>query len=44
MPQKNKERNDNKGLITLIICGTLAIAIIIGCIFFPEEIFGIFLK
>jgi len=43
MSQKNKE-NNNGGLIALIICGTLAVAIIIGCVFFPEEIFGIFLK
>lgn len=44
MPKKNKNENSNKGLITLIICGVISLAIIIGCVFFPEEIFGIFLK
>ncbi len=40
---KEKEKN-NKGIIALIICLVLTIAIIVGCIFFPEEIFGIFIK
>ena len=39
-----KEKNSNKGLITLLICGVLAVGIIIACVFFPEEIFGIFMK
>ncbi len=39
-----KEKNKNIGLISLIICGVITIAIIIGCVFFPEEIFGIFIK
>ena len=39
-----KEKNSNTGLITLFICGILTIAIIIACVFFPDEVFGIFLK
>ena len=35
---------DNKGIRILIICGVIAMLIIIGCIFFSDEIFGIFLK
>lgn len=39
-----KEKKSNVGLITLIICGLLAVALIIGCVFFPDEIFGLFIK
>lgn len=38
-----KEKNPNSGLIALLVCGFIAVALIIGCVFFPEEIFGIFL-
>lgn len=41
---KKKESNSNAGLITLIVCGILAIALIVGCVFFPDVIFGLFLK
>ena len=41
---KNKEKNPNTGVIVLIICGLAALALIIGCVFFPDAIFGIFLK
>ena len=37
-------KNSNKGLIALIICGVIAIALIIACVFFPEEFFGLFIK
>lgn len=36
------EKNQNKGLMALLICGALAIALIIGCVFFPDVIFGLF--
>ena len=39
-----KEKNSNIGLITLVICGVIAIALIVGCVFFPDELFGLFLK
>lgn len=39
-----KEKNSHIGLITLIICGLLTVALIIGCVFFPDEIFGLFTK
>ena len=39
-----KEKNGNGGLITLIVCGIIAMALIIGCVFFPDELFGIFLN
>lgn len=38
------KKENNKGLIILTICGVLAAALIIGCVFFSDEIFGIFLK
>ena len=38
------KKENNKGLIILAICGLLALALIIGCVFFSDEIFGIFLK
>lgn len=38
-----KEKESHAGVITLVICGVLAIALIVGCVFFPNEIFGIFL-
>lgn len=40
---KKKEMSSNKGLVILMICGLIAVALIIGCVFFPEEIFGLFL-
>lgn len=40
--ETNKEKNNNTGLVTLIICGVLAIALMVGCIFFPDQLFGIF--
>ena len=39
-----KEKNPHIGLITLIICGLLTVALIVGCVFFPDEIFGLFTK
>lgn len=39
-----KEKNLHIGLITLIVCGLLTIALIVGCVFFPNEIFGLFTK
>ncbi len=39
-----KEKKGNKGLVILIICGVLALALIIACVFFPEQFFGPFLK
>ncbi len=37
-----KESNKHGGVIALAICGVLTIAIIIACIFFPEQVFGLF--
>ena len=39
-----KDKQSNKGLIALIICGVLSIALAVACIFFPEEFFGLFIK
>lgn len=46
---KNKEKkaskeNNNTGVITLVICSIITLAIIVACVFFPDEIFGIFTK
>lgn len=41
---KEKKTNSNVGLIALLVCGLIAVALIIGCVFFPDEIFGMFTK
>lgn len=41
---KQKTKNPNAGLITLLICGLIAVGIIVGCVFFPDVIFGLFAK
>lgn len=41
---KKKEKNPNSGLIVLMACGVIAVLLIVGCVFFPDEIFGLFLK
>ena len=41
---KKVKNNSNAGLIALLICGALAVALIVGCVFFPEEIFGLIAK
>lgn len=40
----NNNKQSNKGLAILIICGIIAMALIIACVFFPEQIFGLFSK
>ena len=39
---KENKKEGNKGLFTLIVCGIIALALMIGCVFFPEELFGLF--
>ena len=39
-----KEKNSNTGLITLLVCGLIAVALIVGCVFYPEQTFGLFFK
>ena len=41
---KKAKNGENTGLITLFVCGILAMAIIVGCVFFSDEIFGIILN
>lgn len=41
---KKKEKNPNSGLMVLMVCGIIAVLLIVGCVFFPDEIFGLFLK
>lgn len=36
--------SSNTGIIILMLCGVFAIALIIGCVFFPDELFGLFTK
>ena len=38
------EKNSHNGLVTLIICGIIALALIVVCVFFPEQFFGLFKK
>lgn len=39
-----KKGNPNTGLMILLVCGLLAVALIVGCVFFPDEIFGFLLQ
>lgn len=41
--EKEKKELD-KGVKVLIICGVIAIALIVACVFFPDQIFGIFIS
>ena len=41
---KKKEMSSNKGLVILMICGLIAVSLIIGCVFFPKELFGFILS
>ena len=43
MTKKNSKKGD-AGVAILIVCGIIALALIVGCVFFPDELFGIFLK
>lgn len=36
------EKEKHGGLIALIICAILTIIIIVACVFFPEQVFGLF--
>lgn len=38
-----KEKGGNNGVLLLVICGILALALIIGCVFFPDQLFGMFM-
>lgn len=42
--KKKEESGSNKGLFTLIVCGIIALGLIIACVFFPEQFFGLFQK
>lgn len=37
---KTKNENSNSGAIILIVCGVLALLLIVACVFFPDVIFG----
>ena len=39
-----KKDNSHTGLVLLIVCGLITVALIVACIFFPDEIFGLFTK
>ena len=41
---EKKEKDSKKGLIALIVCGILSIALAVACIFFPKEFFGLFMN
>lgn len=45
MSQKvEQEKTSKKGMVTVIICGLISVALIVACVFFPEEFFGLFTK
>ncbi len=37
-----EKKNGNAGVITLIICGIITVLLIVGCVFFPDQLFGMF--
>lgn len=39
---KTNKENGKSGLITLVICGLIAMILMIACVFFPEQLFGLF--
>ena len=39
-----QEKNQNKGLIALLVCGLIAMALIVACVFFKDQFFGLFFK
>ena len=41
---ENENKKTTGGLVALGICLILTVAIIVGCIFFGDEIFGFLLK
>ena len=41
---KEKKKNSNIGLIALFVCGLLTMALIVACVFFPDELFGLLAK
>ena len=40
----NKPQGVETGAKILAICGIIAVAIIVACVFFPDVIFGLFIK
>ena len=41
---KKKQNNESRGLVILMLCGIIAVALIVACVFFPDTIFGLFTK
>ena len=41
---KKETDKNKKGIIIMTICVVVSVAIIIGCVFFPEEFFNFFTK
>ena len=42
--QNNNVKENNKGLMVLLICGIIAVALIVICVFFPNLLFGLFFQ
>lgn len=40
MAKQTKDISINKGVIILMVCGIIAVALIVGCVFFPDVLFG----
>lgn len=38
-----KQKEGNLGIKILMLCGIIAVALIIACVFFPDVIFGMFM-
>ena len=40
--EEKKNKGGNTGILVLIVCGIITVALIVGCVFFPDQLFGIF--
>ena len=40
--EEKKNKGGNTGVWVLIVCGIITVALIVGCVFFPDQLFGIF--
>lgn len=43
MAKQTKDISTNKGVIILMVCGIIAVALIVACVFFPDVLFGLFM-
>ena len=40
--KKEEKKETGNGLFLLFVCGLLSFALIVACVFFPKQFFGLF--